>query len=313
MKIQNRIKLIGLICIVIGTSGMIWGIFIILMPQIIDITDLTTTEIPPSLQRWNVILTYIGILVNVIYLTAGILFLLKMPTSLRFMYIALVIVIMYQFIPMLFLHQYSAILYFQRYEFSFFHLIGPIFNAVLLVIVNRIGKEYYKPTVDYIEPVKEKIKQVNFLIYGYLLLIVSSAFMDVDIIALLAMPGFLISIGLILIFYISLISKDNPKRKLALSLIISGTILLAAVVGYSGVTFIENLRNNSRIISEEFFPSLWPIIGINILASLIILIGLKQSRKLNNRRLNLVWLPTLGLLPLVLMLIKVLKLYHFGI
>jgi len=313
MKIQNKILFIGIVCIFLGTLGIVWGIIGLLMPQIAEFTDLSIPEIPSSLQSWRVILNYTNILVNAIYLTAGILFLLKKKFSFEIIYFALTINIMYQIIPMLFLNHYSTQPYFHRYEFNFFNLIGPIFNTVLLLIVYRIRKDYNKSPEEYIEFTKEKTNKINFLISGYILLILSSAFLDVDLIALVAMPSFLLSVVLILIFYLALISKENPKRKLTISLIISGTIIYSAVAGFIGIRFIECLRDNSGSISEEFISSYWPFIGVYICASIMTLIGIRQSRILDKRKLFLLWLPTLGILPMEMMTIMLLKLDQFGI
>ena len=153
--------------------------------------------------------------------------------------------------------------------------------------------------------------KITLGIAGYILLIVSAAFLDVPFLGLLAIPIFIVSVGMVLTFYLSLISKETSKRWLAISLISTGTILLSAVVGHSAIKFTVYLVANSRGEVDEFFPSLWlnvfQIIGVNILASLIILIGIKQ-RSIMNKRLYLAWLPTFLVIPLVTLLIKLMEL-----
>jgi len=307
MKIQTSVKITGLICIVLGISGIAWYISHLELAHSVYIPDKYFPEIPPSyLLSWNVRLTYIGIIVNAFYLTAGILFFMKKHFSIKVMYSALVIMILYKIIPLILLNPTGDLPHHLRYEFNFENFISPIFNIVLLIIVYRIGRNYFIPPEEDTESSRDKPKQIGFLISGYILLILSSTFLGWEIITLIAMPAFLISIGIILIYYLSLISKENQKRRLAISLIISGILLLSAVVGYSSVKFMEYIVDLQRDMFFEFLLSLWPAIGIYFLASLIILIGIRQSSILNKRKQYLVWLPTLVILPLVMMLIVVL-------
>ncbi|TBR19035.1 MAG: hypothetical protein EPO57_05280 [Chitinophagaceae bacterium] len=159
--------------------------------------------------------------------------------------------------------------------------------------------------------------KTNLGITGYILLIVSAAFLDVAILALLAIPVFIIGAIMVLAFYRSLINKETPKRWLAISLTTIGTILLSALAGNAGCQFISYLRGEPFGEIGYPFPSpplsVIEIIGVNILASFIILIGIKQNSLLTNKRIYLVWIPTFLLIPLVILLIKLLKLDHVGI
>jgi len=146
-------------------------------------------------------------------------------------------------------------------------------------------------------------------IWGYILLIISSAFIDVPIIALLAMLAFLAGVVILLIFFYNLIDKDKPHRWLFISLVTLGTLMLAAALGYSAVEFTEYLVSKHR--GEEIANSHWSLIiqikAINIVSSLIIFIGIKHSSKLNKKALIFSWLPTLLIIPVTIILVKLLE------
>jgi hypothetical protein len=151
---------------------------------------------------------------------------------------------------------------------------------------------------------------------AYSLLIISASFLDVAIFGLLAIPLLLVSAGMLMAFYISCVGKEIPERALAIVLIIIGTVLLSLVTGYAGVRYMAYLHSGSSGEMQEPFPSLVlnviQIIGINLLASLLILIGLKRSI-VPMRSLIAIWGPTLLLIPSVVLLIHLLQLYKLGI
>lgn len=159
--------------------------------------------------------------------------------------------------------------------------------------------------------------KINRAIFGYIILIVSAAFLDVDILSLLAIPIFIIGASILLTFFLSLVDKKNPKRGLSISLIIVGTILLSSIVGYSAIKYFAYLRADTYSKVQEPFPSLVlnviQIIVINLLASLLLFIGIKKSVILTNKNIYLLWLPSFLLIPIVIMLIKLLQLYKLGI
>jgi len=130
MKTSKWIKLIGISCIVFGSLGVINNISSFFMPQwIMD----TYPEVPPVRQKWMERLVYIGIVVNAIYLMAGIFFLLKKSYSLILIYGALLISVLYVVIPFLFFIPQGELI---------FVIIGPIIDLYLLIAVYRIRKYY---------------------------------------------------------------------------------------------------------------------------------------------------------------------------
>jgi len=159
--------------------------------------------------------------------------------------------------------------------------------------------------------------KIGRIILAYVLLIVSAAFLDVDILALLALPIFITSTGMVIAFHLALVDKRSPKKWFGISLIIIGSILLSATVGYSAVKYIVYLRADASNAIQEPFPSLilnaYQIIGMNLLASLVIFLGLKKSIMLANKKLYLIWIPTLLLIPVVTLLISSLQLHKIGI
>ena len=87
MKASNLIKVIGILCIIFGVSGISQSIFSIFLPEVIEIGN--WPEHDSDLIGWGVKLGYLGILVYAFYFTAGLLYLLKKPFSLLMMYFAL--------------------------------------------------------------------------------------------------------------------------------------------------------------------------------------------------------------------------------
>jgi hypothetical protein len=80
---------------------------------------------------------------NIIYLLAGIFFLMKKSFSLKIMYLALTLSILCRIVPMLFFSQYSSIPI-SNYEINIFSLIGPYIDVALLIGVYRLAKYYYR-------------------------------------------------------------------------------------------------------------------------------------------------------------------------
>ena len=74
-------------------------------------------------------------------------------------------------------------------------------------------------------------------VLGYLLLMISGVYLDAPIIALLAMPLFLIGFILLLKFYLSLNFTQTSKMGTDTIMIIIGATLLCAVLGYSVVEY----------------------------------------------------------------------------
>lgn len=151
MKTSSGIKLIGILCIVFGTIGVVNGISSLLIPKLLEVAKEEVAEVSPVLQRWGVILAFISLLANTIYLMAGVFFMMKKSFSLNFMYIALTLSILCKIVPMMFLQDYISIPYFYNYDFNIFNLIGPFINVVLLIGVYRLSGYYYKSPEEFIE------------------------------------------------------------------------------------------------------------------------------------------------------------------
>jgi len=154
MKTSTWIKLIGILCIIFGASGIINDIVSLLFPEMIRMGKEKLPEISPDSLSWELKLQYITLLTNIIYLIAGIFFLMKKPYSLKIMYIALTLSILCRIVPMLFFSQYSSVP-FSNYEINIFSLIGPFINASLLIGVYWLSKYYYKSDNEIIKPFGE--------------------------------------------------------------------------------------------------------------------------------------------------------------
>lgn len=310
---MSRITFVGVICIVLGGLGILWGVFSLSLPGLPDIPGAVLPEVPEDLLRLRKIMTIAGILVNMIYLAAGVIFMKKTAKSFMFIYSALAIALLYQLVPMLFLDKYSSLPYFHRYKFDLFNFIGPIFNSALLVYVFFIKRSLSKPQKETSSLSKAQLKNINFLIFGFPVMVLSSAFLDVDVIALLAMPILFLSFLLILVFYTGLISKDSNARKFALSFIITGMIIILITAGYAGVLSLDHFREYPRYTGMTFFPSILILLSANILGSVLIFLGLSKSNIIDKKKKVLVWSPSFVIIPAVILVIKLLKLYNLGI
>lgn len=143
MKTSTWIKLIGILCIFFGVSGIINNAVPLLFHGIIGAAREKSPEVAPDHLRWVMNLPYITIFANVLYLMAGVFFLMKKPFSLKIMYIALTLSILCRIVPVLILSQNSSIQS-SDYEINIFILIGPLIDVSLLIGVYRLSKYYYK-------------------------------------------------------------------------------------------------------------------------------------------------------------------------
>jgi hypothetical protein len=143
---------------------------------------------------------------------------------------------------------------------------------------------------------------------GFALLIISAVFLDAPIIALLAMPMFLVGFVLVLIFYLDLIKKQKSKSFFLIFMIVLGVILLCGVLGYSVVEYNQYQVDLDRNTADVKLPINWIkiliIAAINIIASVLIYFGIKNSDKLERSELLYVWMISLVLVPFTLLLIK---------
>jgi hypothetical protein len=143
MKTSTWIKLIGILCIIFGGQGIINDIVSLLFPEMIGMVKEKLPEVSPNILRRVMLLPYITLLGNIIYLMAGIFFLMKKTFSLKIMYIALTFSILCRIVPMLFFSQYSSIPI-SNYEVNIFSLLGPFTDVLLIIGVSLLAKYYYK-------------------------------------------------------------------------------------------------------------------------------------------------------------------------
>ncbi len=146
-------------------------------------------------------------------------------------------------------------------------------------------------------------------ITGYTVLIVSAAFLDIPFLGLLTMVTFLVGIILLLIFYLKLIDRDNRYNFFFIILVIVGVLVMSGALGYSAVEFNEYLVSTDRGEQLTYAPliRIIQIIGVNLVASLSILVSVKYCSKLKSESFYLVWLPTILIIPVTIILIKILQ------
>jgi len=144
MRTSSRINIIGILCIIFGGLGIISNILEIALLELpIDRSPVSS----PEAMGWVISLAYIGLVVDAIYVIAGILFLVKKSYSIKFIYSALVISIVYEIVPLLILSDYPPNPYFY-YEFNVSSLIGPFIDVALIVAVIRVSKKYFMPVEE---------------------------------------------------------------------------------------------------------------------------------------------------------------------
>jgi fumarate reductase subunit C len=160
MRISVSIKLIGILCIVFGALGIMNHFMEILIPQIAEITGENKSFIESFTSDRRVILTYSGLFVDGIYLTAGILFLKKKSFSLKIIYTALSFSIIYSFFAMMLLNG-NGFSGFSQFLKNPIFLISPLIDAALLVGVILIAKYYYTSPKEITEL---KLKKGKFIL-----------------------------------------------------------------------------------------------------------------------------------------------------
>ena len=151
-----------------------------------------------------------------------------------------------------------------------------------------------------------------FGILGYIIIILSAAFLDIPFIGLLAMLTFLVGLILLIIFFLKFLGDDLKYEWFYSTLIIFGVIILVGALGYSSVEYNEYLVSVNR--GEELsgfsgfnWNKILIIACIVIISSLIILAGIWKDSK-DKIETIISWLPTLFLIPISILLIKLLEL-----
>ncbi len=140
MKTSGWIKLVGILCIISGIFGLMESIAHI---DIIETEEAKISEFSPKVQSLVTILGYVGVLVHLLYLMAGVFFLIKKTFSLNMMYIALIISILFLIIPLIIINKSDSSGYLFDYRLSLSNLISPALNMALLIGVKVISKNYY--------------------------------------------------------------------------------------------------------------------------------------------------------------------------
>ena len=138
MKKTTLTNPIGILCIIVGLTGIASAHFQRLYARSGQLAPEGLPEIPAGLVTWLTNLSYVGILVNALVILAAVLFLLKKPYAPKWMYAALTISILFKILPLFFLNHYGGGLVFD-YEWSLDKFARPAIDAVLLLGVWRIS------------------------------------------------------------------------------------------------------------------------------------------------------------------------------
>ncbi len=144
-------------------------------------------------------------------------------------------------------------------------------------------------------------KIIGFL--GFLLLIIGAVFMDTPIIWILTFPIYVTGFILILMFYLK--QTNKLKNKLSGFIIVSGVVMLWLLLGYASV---EYSTYEALLLKKPGLQWNWTkifiVLAINILASILIFIGIRKRTDFKLNQVMLMTLPTILLIPLTLILIK---------
>lgn len=142
---------------------------------------------------------------------------------------------------------------------------------------------------------------------AYPILILSGSMLDVQILALLAMPVYLVG-GILFIAYMAkLVNGDDRKISLDTVLIILGTILISVLSAYGAVEFSETNTGSRTGFIQQMLPlrekPFALIAGGLALGSLMILLGLIMTKQFTRKKVLMVWIPTLLVFPVIILLI----------
>jgi hypothetical protein len=156
-------------------------------------------------------------------------------------------------------------------------------------------------------------------IVGFLLLILSSSFLDVPMFGLLAMPVFIA--GVICVIIYSLRFKKTSYSTLnaywfSTFLIILGVLALSITMGYTGIKFAGYFSvSGSHDIADSFNSSSSKIILIilivDFVATSIILLGMRLRSEIKRNNILLAWVILFLSVPLIVGIIKLLQLIIF--
>jgi hypothetical protein len=145
-------------------------------------------------------------------------------------------------------------------------------------------------------------------VIGYFLLLISAVYIDTPFIGVLALGSFLAGLVLIIQFYLGLRDKKKTPKWLYVSLIISGTLLLFLLLGFTAVSYNQYLVLIDRNTVIENLPLTKKhtiiIILLNLIAFTLIIFGIKDNPSLSRFRLFLITVPSLVVIPVTLILIR---------
>ena len=152
-------------------------------------------------------------------------------------------------------------------------------------------------------------------ILGYVLLIAGAIFINAPIIALLAIPVYLVGIVLIIKFYLGFLDKQKPRAKFYSGLIKFGIILCAYLLVTSVIkctyyltdvdrgVIMNAQEGNDNII--QFPLRDWIGYGLlNLLISILFTVAIIKGSKLDWRFAGWICLPLFLLIPVTLFLVE---------
>jgi len=156
-------------------------------------------------------------------------------------------------------------------------------------------------------------------IAGYITLIFSASFIDVPIIALLAMPGLIAGPILLIMSILSLTKVDNGKESVpgfSTVLVVIGIVALSVTMGFTGVKFIGyDVISGSHNVADRFYPASLKIVYIILIADFIatsvIVWGIKLRSGIKGKEILFVWVILFLSIPLIVAIIKLLQFILF--
>lgn len=156
------------------------------------------------------------------------------------------------------------------------------------------------------------MKQANLVATIYIILIVTGAFLDMSILAILAFPGFFIFSIFFLMALFNLPVHQERREWLSSTLLVIGTLLLVATIFYTAIDTTQYLIAVSRNVTERFFPTplltVSKLIGISFFSSFFLIWGIKERTRWPLRIIISVGFAFFLAAPLTATVVKILEL-----
>jgi len=143
MKTSEWTRLIGILCMIFGANALMNYVALFFLSGGASMLLLLGSEGKVAQPEMLKLAHYFGGLVSLLYPLAGWYFLKRRSFSLKLMFAALILSLLYGLVPMLVLNWFSPVSN-PSAILNVFFLIGPTLDLLLLIMVYRISRYYYE-------------------------------------------------------------------------------------------------------------------------------------------------------------------------